>query len=864
MKTKRIISLLTAAALSLTLLSGCGEPPAASKDNIFTAESFYQGAGDFDNIGNMIFDGTHAYFIANKYIDGSIEEVPADDNSEIAETPPVEVLPIPRAAIVKPVAGIAEEKLTAKAATFAEDVIVDVAEEVVEDTPAVTESEQEYTDTNETVVASEVYTYDNYSYLVKMDLDGSIIKQTTLFHQDETTEGYTNYSNLSLGSDGMMYSFCNVSDYHVDDDGNYTDSNEYSIVKFDKELNQTVAIDLSAVILPLLPPENQYIWVDYFTIDGNIAYMVIQNALYAVDMNTKSVIINKTLKDDGSEYIQGLYVLPDGTLRAIMTYYHVDEITQIYSSKVMLVTVNRTNGDFGDEIDFPFSYNILPGDESFDFYAYDNVGVYGIKASDGSATLLVNILASGMGDISIANLTPISSERFITSGYPLVYTERGGVALYLLDKVDPTTIPDKALVTVASLQYDYHAVNAIREFNKASTLYQVDYKDYSNSGNIDIKTVLTTFNNDIIAGNIPDIVLITTDLPYDSYVSKGLFMDLTDLLSKDTDLPLDSFYPAIIKALRTEDNKLYSIASGFSVKSLVGKASLFSNESPGISFEELSNIAVIGGKQLFRADTTRHQLLNNFIFNIMGNYIDSDTGTCHFDTPEFITLLETIKSYPENIDYENFDWQAANNALKDGTALLDFMQLYDFRNLKTSELSMFGEDAKFLGFPGSEGETGITAYLTGEAAIMSKTRNPDGAWEFLKSYMVFKDPNNVGSPSYMSPDGALSVFTSDLEGMAAEAKENPYYFDYQTKEKVYYDNIVWFDDGEVTVPNNTDADNKRIFDLIDGISNIAREENELQTILSEDITAFFDGQKTASEAAAIIQDRASTFIAESR
>jgi ABC-type glycerol-3-phosphate transport system substrate-binding protein len=338
-------------------------------------------------------------------------------------------------------------------------------------------------------------------------------------------------------------------------------------------------------------------------------------------------------------------------------------------------------------------------------------------------------------------------------------------------------------------------------------------------------------------------------------------MDLMPLLSKDTELTEDKFNSALLNALKTEDGRIFSLASGFSIRSLAGKQSIFGSEVPGVSFARLNEIAAAKNAALFSTYTNRQQFMDEVLFSVIGNYIDRETGECHFNTPEFTALLEAAKNYPKEIDYDNFDWDAAQNAYKEDRALLSTMYISDFRSMKSNEYYDFGEAITFLGFPNSEGKSGINANVTGEVAIMEKTRNPDGAWTFVKGLLLYKNPDNM---PYSSSYGGFSAYQSDIDGMALEAKDDPYYIDYETKKKEYYTNTVYTDTGEVTIPNNTDADNQRIFDIIGSISGIARAENELEVIIADDLTAFFDGQKSAAETAAIIQDRASTYIAESR
>jgi hypothetical protein len=175
--------------------------------------------------------------------------------------------------------------------------------------------------------------------------------------------------------------------------------------------------------------------------------------------------------------MQGLYTMRDGSLRVVISRSSVNEKTGSYSSNITLDVVDKNTGTISAGVDFPYSYNITPGDDTYDFYSYDGIGVYGVNVADGSKTMIANILASGIGDINLSNVTAVSPAQFIASGYSLVedrYTQN----IYLLDKVDPATIPDKKLITVAAVSSEYLMLEYIRKYNKTSTEYQINFKDY--------------------------------------------------------------------------------------------------------------------------------------------------------------------------------------------------------------------------------------------------------------------------------------------------------------------------------------------------------------------------------------------------
>lgn len=52
----------------------------------------------------------------------------------------------------------------------------------------------------------------------------------------------------------------------------------------------------------------------------------------------------------------------------------------------------------------------------------------------------------------------------------------------------------------------------------------------------DYQAGLTQLNNDIISGNMPDILIVNASLPMNNYVAKGLLADINDLIEGDEEL----------------------------------------------------------------------------------------------------------------------------------------------------------------------------------------------------------------------------------------------------------------------------------------------------------------------------------------
>jgi multiple sugar transport system substrate-binding protein len=158
-----------------------------------------------------------------------------------------------------------------------------------------------------------------------------------------------------------------------------------------------------------------------------------------------------------------------------------------------------------------------------------------------------------------------------------------------------------------------------------------------------------------------------------------------------------------------------------------------------------------------------------------------------------------------------------------------------------------------MGFPGETG-SGIMMSPSTELSIMSGG-NRDAAWEVLKAYMTEESDSDVYQ---------FSIFNDSTAKLAETAKVPQSYEDYETGEKIEYPNTYYVNGEEFTYPDNTEADNQYIYDIINNIEGVSRADTELMKIIEEETAAFFAGSKTAEQCANLIEDRASTYVAESR
>jgi hypothetical protein len=719
-------------------------------------------------------------------------------------------------------------------------------------------------------------------YIIRAN-DTGIVKQIETFEPSaENLDGAT-YGCLTAAPDGTVYAVEQKSEYTMGEDGVITDYRAvYNLVKIDSELNITPLLDIADALKDVL--EDDWIWIRQIVVDkdGNL-FVITSNSLYGIHTETGEVFYNSN-DSSTSDYMQGLYLMPDG--RAGVSYQRIDETAGDMSISFNIAPINASTGTL--EPDMPFIYSMSTAVGGGAFYSYDGAYIYKLggetTAADGNnsnntpgKTIAADLLGSSVSNLNIGDIYYIDERRF---GVMAKDFTNGTQGLYILTHRDPSDVPDKTLVTIAVMGTDMTVNAAVQSFNESSDTYRAELKVYG-ADTFDAADMLTSLNSDILAGNIPDVLTLNTMIPVRSYIAKDMFADLYPLMDGEDGVNRSEFEPALLKALET-DGKLYSIAPAFTINTLTGKTSVFGGRA-GLSFDELNEkAAAYPDAKLLGEYMTKENFMQTFVYMMIDNFTDYKTGECYFDTPEFVALLEAANQYPNEINYDNYDYEAMQAAYKDNKTLLSADYVNDFRAVSRAERTMFTEPVTFLGYPtvnvkaGSELKTGVAANLQSEVAIMSKAANPDGAWAFVRGLIEAENRwdktiymssvsssggmNGHGTSRY-SPNFSFSLKISENAKLAELAKTDPYMLDEQGK-RIFEPNYEYTSEGMIELPNNTDADNEKTFKLLTEIDTVYRTDTALTEIISEDTKNYFDGKKTAKETAELIQNRATTYLQE--
>lgn len=729
---------------------------------------------------------------------------------------------------------------------------------------------------------STVYNNDGDNYfsdfsIVVFDASGNTVLTIPAFKQTDPNE-YAYISGDVYADDAGNITFV-LSYNKYDDEGNSESSN--TLYTYDSTGNLVSSIDLSKVVTQEDNDNNRYFNNYIVDSQGNI-YISLSTCIRVCDKSGN--VLFTTPESNDNEWLNGLIFTNSG-VPAVYKYSYSDTGS---SSKLVEIDLNAKG--YGKEYELGSSINtIYNGSGDYLCYSSSDTGIVGVRADNLQTESVLNLLNLGIDNSNINSMAVNDDGSFVTVGYDYSgMTARS--TLSLITPIDSSEVKEKKVLTLGCFYIDWNIRSQIAEFNKTNEDYTIYATSYSESNDTsDYTAALTKFNNEILAGNVPDILLISSGMPYNSYASKGLFADLYEFMDKDDVYNRDAFMPNVLKAME-KDGKLYEITPSFTVQTYAAKKSLV-GDATSLTMDQANQILATMPEGATLTSDSQTMTASNFLSTAItfSNFVDYTNATCNFDSPEFKAILETAKKYPAEIDYDalyndnpNY-WMEQETACRENRALLYSVYFNDFSIYTNTRDAYFGEDISFVGFPGSgaSNATGSVISTGSEIAVSSKSKYKDGAWEFIKlvldNAVGEQDSGNYGVAITSDASVAeaadeavkritsqyygLPVVKSQLQALGQQATIPQTYTDTDgTVQQV--DNTYYVGNTEVKVNLITQDEVNMLIDYFSTVDTIARYDESLTDIINEEANAYFKGTKSVDEAASLIQSRASIYLSE--
>lgn len=505
---------------------------------------------------------------------------------------------------------------------------------------------------------------------------------------------------------------------------------------------------------------------------------------------------------------------------------------------------------------------IVKGSGDYKLYISCSKELYGIK-EDNSMEEIINWVDSDLSGDTISGIIPLSDGDFI------VYENDWNTDsnnLYRLTKRDVSELSNTTVINVAAEYAGSDFMSRVKEFNKTSDKYRIRIDDYSayyewdeeneKAKNTPAKQMLS----DIAAGKCPDMIICSGSSEIVRNLGKkGALADLYGFMGKNGTVAKDEICENILRG-GEYDGKLLSLSPSYYVGTYAVKKKFFDGTTWTMdemieAFEKLSDDA-----WAIQYSSSKSDVFSSLLSS--GDYIDFAKGTCSFDSPEFIKLLEFCNNDNfKEIDWEKGDeeenqkyWNDQDSACRNDKALMSNMTIFDVRDYKRQQAGNFNDEISLVGAPNNSGKN-ADIYADQTFCIMNNSANQDACWDFIASYFTkeYQEGRNVYN---------LPARKDSFEKKLDEAMEDPYYLDENDK-KVTYEDTTWVDEKEIKIGNLTQEERDFLEEYILGadMKNFDYS-SDAYSIILEEAQAYFEGERSAEETAKLIQNRVSILISE--
>ena len=351
---------------------------------------------------------------------------------------------------------------------------------------------------------------------------------------------------------------------------------------------------------------------------------------------------------------------------------------------------------------------------------------------------------------------------------------------------------------------------------------------------------------------------------------EGKLADLYPYLDADPKLDREDFFASALQGMEL-DGALISTGAGMSFETVIGASSLV-GEKAGWTYDDFTAAwSALGlGTDAFDVYTTCEDVLDACLALDLDTFIDRKTASCDFTGENFRKLLYFTGNFRRDFDYDSHGWSEADHSdlrIRREKQMLLEKNLTCFRDVLACGCE-FPEEITFIGYP-TLGQAGSRMILSTfepglNLAMSALSEKKDDAWRFLRTFFT-----EDYQESYWYFPTNIHVFNRELE-KAMETEEildgngKPVY-DRETGDPairsvgtMYLSNFV-----QVDLYPLTESEAGKLVDLITESSKTGDPDEEICSIVKENVKCYYNGEASLEEAAARAQQAVSEYLAAS-
>lgn len=382
------------------------------------------------------------------------------------------------------------------------------------------------------------------------------------------------------------------------------------------------------------------------------------------------------------------------------------------------------------------------GAGEYDFYTFDTVSVYGVKAARGSMEELVNWDSSGFssnwGYSHVFSVEHCPDDSFVV--YEQDMTGDNANYFWRLTRRSDDETDSMKLISIAAMSREDNLTRMVNWYNRQSGDCQIIWKDYAEiMENEGYEKAMDTFTHDLIGGTVPDI-LVLEELNYEMFANKGMFEDLRPWMESDPEFQAGDYYTNFFDAMEYK-GELHRMAFWYCLYGIYAKTERLNGKTTLTLQDYIDyNASLPEGSRLFDYNT-QDGLLRALCLDTLGSYVDYEKQACSFNTPEFISLLRLCASMPTDAGVTNDDDCANDLAMFREAGINAGYSLH----MNVSE-SFGGADLTLLAPPKMEGAANgaLVQPIFGTITMSSESFYKEEIWDFIKFCLAHNDISNGG------------------------------------------------------------------------------------------------------------------------
>ena len=286
----------------------------------------------------------------------------------------------------------------------------------------------------------------------------------------------------------------------------------------------------------------------------------------------------------------------------------------------------------------------------------------------------------------------------------------------------------------------------------------------------------------------------------------------------------------------SEYGGVYVISDGFSCKGMKGLREVFGDARGWTIQDYLDMEASLEPWQ----DMCYHMDPAYFIEMLSRRYmrtaIDWESGTCDFDNPEFIAILEAAARVKEDrtAEHESLEsFETAWSRMGRGQLMVSFTSFSDtdLTNGPNFDNYYTGKEVTYFGCPSTDGEDGLFAELDFALGICVNSEHKEACWDFVRDMLL-----NSGDPTL--PRMGLPLYRPAFEAALASCT------------------------GEESTQLHSEEEVEKYRAFIESADSLSIYDGRALAIIMDEANAFLSGGQSAGQAAKLIQERMSIYVAE--